>query len=229
MTPSFKLMFGDALLELLNVKAESIDTVFTSPEPPYNYLQLQQLEDTMLQLPRVLKETGSVWVNMGDMHNDDGVLTLIPQRFVYDMVIEHGWKLRGEILWNRPSPFDWGGWAMRRFKRTHEFVYWFVKDVNKYYINTESCFANLESDVITTKYHEPRQDVFESGFPFDLIEKTAIVTTPRDGRILDPFTGTATTGVVALQNRREFLGIEANPILIPKITERLNDIQPNPY
>jgi site-specific DNA-methyltransferase (adenine-specific) len=222
---TYKLLEGDALIQLQFVKAESIDTVFTSPQPPESYDQMLRLEQIMLQLPRVLKETGSIWINLGDQHTDDGVLALIPQRFVYDMVVEHNWKLRGEILWYRPSPFDWGGWATRRFKRTHEFVYWFVKDVNKYYINTEmSSAVNLESDVITTKYHEPRQGVFESGFPTDLIEKTAILTTPSNGRILDPFAGTATTGVVALTHNREFLGIEANPKLIDQINDRLSEI-----
>src|SRR5690349_24922059 len=94
--PRFKILPGNALFELQSVKAESIDTVFTSPEPPYNYQQLEELEQILLQLPRVVKQTGSIWVNMGDVHNDDGVLALIPQRLVYDMVVEHGWQLRSE-------------------------------------------------------------------------------------------------------------------------------------
>jgi DNA modification methylase len=211
-------MFGDAIRELPNVKAESIDTVFTSPEPPYNYQQLLDLEAIMLQLPRVLKETGSVWVNMGDVHNDDGVLTLIPERFVYDMVVEHSWKLRGTVIWHRnANTFDYDD--KRRFRRDHEYLYWFVRHVGKHYFSPD--IPNNTSSVITTRYDNPRPEVFESGFPLDLIEKTVIPTTPYGGRILDPFAGTGTTGVVALKHGREFLGIEANPMLIPKIERRL--------
>jgi DNA modification methylase len=218
---SFKILLGNAAFELQSVKAESIDTVFTSPEPPYNYLQLQELEEIMLQLPRVLKPTGSIWVNMGDVHNDDGVQALIPERFVYDMVIEHGWKLRNTVIWNRnAASFDIGD--SRRFRRDHEYLYWFVKDVKKHYWPE---LAWTVPDVTTTRYEFPREGVFESGFPESLIEQTAIMTTPPHGRILDPFCGTGTTGVVALKHNREFLGIDANPLLIPKVNERLTSIQ----
>ena len=227
--PKFKILEGDAYYQLIFLKPESIDTVFTSPEPPYNYQQLEELEQILLQLPRVLKPTGSIWINMGDMHNDDGVLTLIPQRLAYDMVIEYCWQLRGEIIWyrlqtvsdstttNKPIELP----DKRRFRRAHEYCLWFVKDVKQHY------FPELHptsSDVIESVYYPSRPGVFESGFPIDLIEKTAILTTPPGGRILDPFCGTGTTGIAALNNGMEFLGIEANPALIPKLKQRLNDI-----
>jgi site-specific DNA-methyltransferase (adenine-specific) len=217
----YKLLEGDALIQLQFVKAESIDTVFTSPQPPESYDQMLRLEQIMLQLPRVLKETGSIWINLGDQHNSDGVLTLIPQRFVYDMVVEHNWKLRGEIIWDRNAK-TFGYEDKRRFRRGHEFLYWFVKDVNKHYF-LENAPHNY-GDVITSTYQPARPGVFESGFPTDLIARTAIYTTPEGGRILDPFCGTATTGVVALNNGMEFLGIEANPMLIDKINDRLSNI-----
>lgn len=217
--PTFKIMEGDAFVQLAFVKSESIDTVFTSPEPPYNYDQLLRLEQIMLQLPRVLKQTGSIWINMGDVHNDNGVLALIPERFVIDMVTIHDWQLRGSIIWDRSArTFDFID--RRRYRRDHEYLYWFVKDVKQHYFPKWSCII---PDVITTEYHKPKQDVFESGFPEDLIEQTAIMTTPPNGRILDPFCGTGTTGVAALKNDRQFLGIEANPTLIPKIHKRLNN------
>jgi site-specific DNA-methyltransferase (adenine-specific) len=218
---TYKLLEGDALIQLQFVKAESIDTVFTSPQPPESYDQMLRLEQIMLQLPRVLKETGSIWINLGDQHNDDGVLTLIPQRFVYDMVVEHNWKLRGEIIWDRNAQsFDYED--KRRYRRDHEYLYWFVRHVGKHYFDRES--LKHDSSIITTRYNKPQEGVFESGFPLDLIEQTVLPTTPPGGRVLDPFCGTATTGVVALQNRREFLGIEANPKLIDKINDRLSSV-----
>lgn len=224
---TFKILEGDAHLQLQFLKAESIDTVFTSPEPPYNYNQLQYLEMIMLQLPRVVKPTGSIWINLGDVHNDDGVLTLIPERFVTDMVTIYGWQLRGSIIWYRPyeedleRPIEQPDW--KRYRREHEYCYWFVKDGRNHYFPSLTSYQAM-SDVIHSPYIPAKQGVFESGFPIDLIKDTAILTTPPGGRILDPFCGTATTGVAALQYGYEFLGIEANPALIPKIKQRLNAV-----
>lgn len=220
--PSYKILQGDANLLLHTIKPESIDTVFTSPEPPYNTSEMLQLESIILQLPRLIKPTGSIWINLGDVHRSDGTLALIPEMFVYDMVIEHDWKLRNTIIWNRASRVnDEINYDRRRFRRDHEYLYWFVKDVTQHYIDP---FAFVNTTVRTVKYQEPDPAKFESGFPEDLIWQTAINTTPANGRILDPFCGTGTTGVVALESHREFLGIEANPQLIPKIKERLEAI-----
>lgn len=220
---AFKILEGDAHLQLQLVKAESIDTVFTSPEPPYTYEQLLRLESVMLQLPRVLKDTGSIWVNMGDQHNDNGVLALIPERFVIDMVTIHDWQLRGSLIWNRNAQtFDYED--KRRWRRDHEYLYWFVKDVKQHYFDPiQETYPH--PDIITSTYKPPESGTFESGFPEDLIWHTALNTTPPNGRILDPFCGTGTTGKVALESGREFLGCEANSALIPKIIKRLNDVE----
>lgn len=223
--PKFKILEGDAQLQLAFVKTESIDTVFTSPEPPYNYDQLQKLEKIMLALDRTVKPTGGIWVNLGDVHNSDGILTLIPERFVYDMVVIYGWQLRNSIIWDRNAEtFDYED--RRRWRRDHEYCYWFVKDVKQHYwpYTSHEDDEGPEPDVMVSSYQQPRPGVFESGFPIDLIWRTAGQTTPEGGRILDPFCGTGTTGVFALENGYEFLGIEANPKLIPKIKERLNNI-----
>lgn len=225
----FKILEGDAHLQLQLVKSESIDTVFTSPEPPYTYDQLLKLEGVMLQLPRVLKDTGSIWVNMGDQHNENGVLALIPERFVIDMVTIHDWQLRGSLIWDRNAEtFDYED--RRRWRRDHEYLYWFVKDVKQHYFDPiyeqpPGHGLNPPADVLTIPYKPPKPGVFESGFPEDLIWRTALNTTPEHGRILDPYCGTGTTGKVALESGREFLGIEANPALIPKIKERLSKIR----
>jgi DNA modification methylase len=219
-TSRFKILEGDALMQLQFVKSESIDTVFTSPEPPYTYEQLLKLEQIMLQLPRVLKPTGGIWINLGDVHNADGVLTLIPERFVLDMVLTHGWQLRSSIIWNRSSR-NWDYEDDRRFRRDHEYLYWFVKDVKQHYFDE---YAAGNPTVMNIPIEEKEDGKFSSGFPQNLIWPTAINTTPSKGRILDPFCGTGTTGVVALESGMEFLGIEANPALIPKIIKRLNDV-----
>ena len=217
--PQYKLLTGDALLQLRFIKSESIDCVFTSPEPPINHNEMRALITIMLELPRILKPTGSIWVNMSDYHNADGVLSIIPERFVHTMVVVYDWQLMNTIIWDRPAPFDTSN-PGRRFRRTHEYLYWFVKDVDNYYFNQLA--PHRYGTIITSAYKPPEPGVFESGFPTDLIARTALYTCPIDGRILDPFCGTGTTGVVALQHGREFLGIEIDERRINKIRARLD-------
>lgn len=48
-------------------------------------------------------------------------------------------------------------------------------------------------------------------FPEDLINPCILAGCPTGGVVLDPFLGAGTTGVVALKNGRNFIGIELNP------------------
>jgi DNA modification methylase len=48
-------------------------------------------------------------------------------------------------------------------------------------------------------------------FPPDLIEPCVLAGAPVGGLVLDPFTGSGTTGMVAVRNGRNFVGSELNP------------------
>lgn len=48
-------------------------------------------------------------------------------------------------------------------------------------------------------------------FPEKLIEPCILAGCPEGGTVLDPFTGSGTTGVVAKRLRRNFVGVEINP------------------
>ncbi len=48
-------------------------------------------------------------------------------------------------------------------------------------------------------------------FPPKLVEPCILAGCPRGGVVLDPFTGSGTTGMVAVQHGRSFVGIELNP------------------
>lgn len=48
-------------------------------------------------------------------------------------------------------------------------------------------------------------------FPKELVEPCVLAGCPRDGVVLDPFNGSGTTGIVALNNHRNYIGVEINP------------------
>ena len=58
-------------------------------------------------------------------------------------------------------------------------------------------------------------------YPPELITPCILAGCPEGGRVLDPFTGSGTTGVVALQNGRNFIGCELNPEYADMARERI--------
>ena len=65
-------------------------------------------------------------------------------------------------------------------------------------------------------------------FPPDLIRPCILAGAPEGGVVLDPFSGAATTGLVALQHRRRYIGIELNPEYIELSRRRLEPIAAQP-
>jgi len=59
-------------------------------------------------------------------------------------------------------------------------------------------------------------------YPPDLIEPCVLAGCPVDGTVIDPFSGAATTGVVACQKNRNYIGIELNPEYAKLSEDRLS-------
>jgi len=85
----------------------------------------------------------------------------------------------------------------------------------------------LSSSVIKAPYKEPAEGQFKSDFPYVLIQIVMGMTCSKEGTVLDPFAGNGTTGVVVLQNGRNFIGIDANALLTPKLNQRLAAVTEN--
>ena len=59
--------------------------------------------------------------------------------------------------------------------------------------------------------------------PPDLVEPCVLAGCRPGGVVLDPFNGSGTTGVVALRNGREYVGIELNPEYVEIACDRISD------
>jgi site-specific DNA-methyltransferase (adenine-specific) len=87
---------------------------------------------------RILKSTGSFWLNLGDTYRKKTLLG-IPWRIALKLTDEQGWILRNSVIWNKVK----GGLgnAKNRVRNIHENIFFFVKDPKDYYFDIDSIRA----------------------------------------------------------------------------------------
>ena len=68
---------------------------------------------------------------------------------------------------------------------------------------------------------KPFKEAHFATFPPDLIRPCILAGCPEKGTVLDPFFGSGTTGLVAIEENRRFIGIELNPEYIELAKSRL--------
>ena len=62
-------------------------------------------------------------------------------------------------------------------------------------------------------------------FPEALVEPMILAGCPEGGIVLDPFFGAGTTGLVAIKNKRDYIGIELNPEYVTMAEERIRNCE----
>ena len=143
------LLLGNALTVLASLPAETIDFVMTSPpywgkreyenggiglEADYRDF-VQRLAEIFSEVRRVLKPTGSFWLNLGDSYRDKGLIG-IPWRVAFELTDKQRWILRNSVVWNKLK----GGMdnSKDRLANVHEQVFHFVKQAKGYYYNADA-------------------------------------------------------------------------------------------
>jgi len=129
----------------LPIPDNSVDCVVTSP--PYWGLRDYGLDEQGLGLEptpeeycanmvevfrevwRVLKPTGTVWINLGDSYSDKQMVG-IPWRVAFALQAD-GWYLRSDIIWSKPSAMPES--VTDRPTKAHEYVFLLTKSPRYYY------------------------------------------------------------------------------------------------
>ncbi len=154
-SPTCAPMFicADALKALEKLPSESIDFCMTSP-PYWGQRQydgggiglekessefVSNLVAICGQVHRVLKSTGSFWLNIGDSYSSKALLG-IPWRVAFALTDEQGWILRNNVIWHKVK----GGLdnSRDRLRNVHENVFHFVKRKKGYYYDIDSIRSN---------------------------------------------------------------------------------------
>lgn len=150
-----ELREGDSLALLKEMADESVDVVVTSP--PYYKMRdygaegqlgqeesfseyIENLAAVFAEVYRVLKKSGSLWVNIDDVYatkNADGVkrqsLMCLPDRLKIRL-LDVGFLCRNEIIWHKPNAMPSS--AKSRFNNDYEKMYFFTKSAD-YYFETQ--------------------------------------------------------------------------------------------
>lgn len=144
----FALVDGDANQSLGLFPDNSIDCVITSP-PYWNLREyavstendksaiglestfeeyLSKIKGIFAKIHRLLKPSGSLWLNIGDKYHNKRLLGL-PWRIAIGLQ-DQGWILRNEVIWNQSK----GSISCKdRLRMNRESVFHFVKQTKYYY------------------------------------------------------------------------------------------------
>lgn len=109
----WNILVGDCRERLKDLPDESVHMIWTSP--PYFNLRdydeedqigleptpedfVEALAEVMRECKRVLRDDGTLWLNLGDSYDPKGNLRGIPWKVVFALQ-EDGWVLRKDIIW----------------------------------------------------------------------------------------------------------------------------------
>jgi len=147
---------------------------------------------------------------------------MLPERIAIGMQ-EQGWILRNKIIWEKPNPVP--SYSPDRRYPVYEHIFHFVK-ARKYYFDLDIARQlNHHRDVIRNKI-EPF-GLHQASFPLSLIEPLIMTTSQEGDLVLDPFIGSGTTAIAALQLNRHYLGFELNEEFCRLSRKRISQVVPH--
>lgn len=233
-----KTIFGDTFETLKLLPDNSFDLLFA--DPPYNltknfgensFKQTSSdeyenwLDSWLRDCVRLLKSTASVYI-CGDWRSSSAIERVgmryfnLQNRITWEREKGRGakanWKNASEDIWfftvsekyifnldsvktkrkvlapytENGSPKDWKKSSDGNFRLTHP--------------------SNLWTDLTVPFWSMPENTIHPTQKPEKLLAKIILASTNESGFILDPFSGSGTTSVVAKKLNRNFVGIEMN-------------------
>ena len=236
---SYQIINGDALEVLQTIPDNSINLIITSP--PYNkgywsknrnpnngfktksrrivygdfddslppHLYEQQQKKLIQECLRVLKPNGSLFYNHKDILRDHQTIHPI---FVYEFPVKQ------IIVWNRKNT---PALDKSYFFPVTEYIFWIqkTKDARVYFNRKEAMFQTNVWDISpATNNNHP------APFPETLVNNIIQSCSQKNDMVLDPYSGSGTTGACAVKQNRNYIGIEIVPSFIEESIQRIKEL-----
>ena len=147
----YDIKHGDCLEVLKTLPDDCVDMCVTSP--PYHNLRdyhsgekeigqedtpeeyVAKLRDVFHEVKRVMKHTGTLWLNLGDSYDKNKNLNGMPWRVAFALK-DDGWILRSDIIWEKKNPVPSS--VPDRCSSSHEYIFMFSKQPSGYYFDYEA-------------------------------------------------------------------------------------------
>jgi modification methylase len=253
---SARIVVGDCVAEMAKIAASSVDLVFA--DPPYNLqLQgdLKRPDDSrvdavdddwdkfssftayddftrawLIACRRVMKPSATLWV-IGSYHNIFRVGTILQ---------DLGFWILNDVVWRKTNPMP--NFRGRRFTNAHETMIWAAREAGAkgYTFNYEALKAGNEDIQVRSDWTLPLctgeerlkgmdgKKLHPTQKPAALLARVILSSSRPDDLLLDPFSGTGTTGAVAKLLRRRFIGFEREEGYATAARRRIAAVEPLP-
>ncbi len=191
-------------------------------------------------LRRVLSRDGTAWLNLGDCFGGSwgnyvadgsaartasaraatgyGVhrppqsarrskdLVGVPWRVAHSLQ-QRGWILRNAVVWEKPNARPES--VRDRLAQRYELVFLLTQS-ETYWLSSEGLSADGMTDLWTVAAGRSRTGHPAAG-TLEIVRRCVRLGCPRGGVVLDPFCGSGTTGLAALEHGCSFIGIDLDP------------------
>jgi len=252
----FTLYLGDTTTLLPKLEEKSVDMVFSDPpynlsnggftvhagkmvsvnkgewDKSKGVSKDFEFHHNWLELVRMLiKNTGTLWVS-GTYHS------------IYQCgyaLQSLGYHILNDIAWFKPNASP--NLSCRYFTASHETLIWARKDkFAKHFFNYEYMKeGNWKEDFIkkpgkqmrsvwaigTPKKYEKLFGKHPTQKPIELLKRIVLASTKKGDTILDPFSGSSTTGLVAYLYGRSFIGIDSKKEYLDLSIKRFLQLKEN--
>lgn len=177
---------------------------------------------------RVLKPNGTLWVS-GTYHS------------IYQCghaIQSLGYHVLNDITWYKPNASP--NLSCRMFTASHETLLWVRKEKNASHTFNYDYMREREwqGDFLkvpkkqmrsvwaigTPKQWEKKHGKHPTQKPYDLLERIVLASSKEGDVILDPFTGSSTTGLAAVKHGRKFIGIDREKEYLELSKKRLMEV-----
>ena len=234
---NIRLYLGDCIALLQNIPDDSVDMIFADPpymlsnggiscqagkivsvdkgdwdksKGPEQDFQFHQ--NWIAACRKVLKPSGTIWIS-GTYHSVYACGFALQQA---------NFKILNDICWFKPNASP--NMSCRYFTASHETLLWAKKDAKSRHTFNYELMKNgawpgddikkpdkQMRSVWQISTAKPCEKIFgkhPTQKPLELLKRIILASTNQGDLILDPFTGSSTTGIMALLLGRKFIGMD---------------------